>query len=116
MEPLNKQGLVRQASTRNVYDPSGSNVLWSRHAVAALVDDNLPQREVEEALKQGQVIEDYPATHRPLPDCLVLANLADGRPLHVVIAIDEPNDRIFVVTVHIPTRDRWEDDWRTRRK
>src|SRR5687768_5976250 len=116
MGTLNKQGIIRQAATRNAYDPDGSNVLWSRHAVAALVDDNLQRREVEAALQQGQVIEDYPPTQRPLPDCLVLANLADGRPLHVVTAIDAENDRIVVVTVYMPTRDRWEDDWRTRKQ
>ena len=69
--------------------------------------------EMESAFRHCEVIEDYPATHRPLPDCLILAWLADGRPLHAVIAIDDHKDRIFVVTVYVPDRERWHDDWRT---
>lgn len=34
---------------------------------------------------------------------------------NAVIAIDEPLDRIFVVTVYRPSAKRWEDDWRTRK-
>jgi YgiT-type zinc finger domain-containing protein len=33
---------------------------------------------------------------------LVYARLPGGTPIHAVIAIDEANDRIFVVTVYIP--------------
>jgi hypothetical protein len=34
---------------------------------------------------------------------------------NAVIAIDEPLDRMFVVTVYRPSAKRWEDDWRTRK-
>jgi hypothetical protein len=71
---------------------------------------------VEEALQDGEVIEDYPAAHRLLPDCLVLGWLATGEPLHAVIAIDEVNDRLFVVTVYEPSLEEWKDGWRTRKK
>jgi hypothetical protein len=67
------------------------------------------------ALETSEVIEDYPALHRPLPDCLVLGYLATGEPLHAVIALDEANDRLFIVTVYKPSREEWQDDWRTRK-
>ena len=67
-------------------------------------------------LQNGTVIEDYPTLHRPLPDCLVLAWLATGEPVHVVAAIDEINDRWFVVTVYKPSVEEWENEWRTRKK
>jgi len=35
---------------------------------------------------------------------------------HAVVVIDEINDRLFVVTVHEPSPEEWEDDWRTRKK
>jgi len=116
MDKIDKQRFIRQVATRNVHDPDASKVLWSRHAVAALINDHLQRRNVEDALQHCQVIEDYPPSHRPLPDCLVLAILADGRPIHVVAAVDESNDRIFIVTVYIPASDRWEDDWQTRKR
>lgn len=72
-------------------------------------------RSIERAFQGCDVIEDYPFLHRPLPDCLILAFLADGRPLHAVVAIDEQKGRIFVVTVYIPSKERWSYDWRTRK-
>ena len=48
--------------------------------------------------------------------CLVLGWLATGEPFHAVIAVDEVNDRLFVVTVYKPSPEEWEDDWQTRKK
>ena len=60
------------------------------------------------------MIEDYLALHRPLPDCLVLEYLVTGEPLHAVIAFDEANDRLFIVTVYKPSHEEWQNDWRTK--
>jgi hypothetical protein len=50
-----------------------------------------------------------------LPDCLVLAWLRASDPLHAVIAVDTPNDRVFGVIVYRPDPARWFDDWTSRR-
>lgn len=89
-------------------------VLWSRHAISRLATTALSRSAVEDALASCEIIEDYPAAHRPLPDCLVLALLEGGEPLHAVVAIDEPNERIYMVTVYRPDPARWLDE-RTRR-
>ncbi len=49
----------------------------------------------------GEGIEDYPALHRPLPDCLLLTWLTTPIPVHAVIALDQ--DRILLVTVYQPS-------------
>lgn len=67
-------------------------------------------------MQECDLIEDYPVLHRPLPDCLVLAWLMPGEPVHAVVAIDLERDRIFMVTVYKPSEEEWEDDWRTRKK
>jgi hypothetical protein len=89
-------------------------ILWSRHAIARLATSMLSRSKVESSLAGCEVIEDYPAAHRPLPDCLVLAMLDDGDPIHAVVAIDEVNERIFLVTVYRPDPARWLDE-RTRK-
>ena len=114
MVGLDKQRFIQRTARRNRGDVHGSSVLWSRHALAALLDDDLDRRQVEFALENGVVIEDYYAANRPLPDCLVLC-LHHNTPIHAVVAIDEANDRIFMVTVYIPSAERWLDDWRTRK-
>lgn len=115
MNQLEKQVFVQQKARENRDDPEGARVLWSRHAIVEMIHDNLTRTEVERALEQGRIIEDYPVEHRPLPDCLVLASLAKEQPLHVVVAVDEDRDRIFIVTVYLPSKEQWQDDWQTRK-
>jgi hypothetical protein len=115
MKRLEKQGFIRQKAVQNQHDPEGAKVYWSRHAIAEMVNDNLTRSQVEKALEACEIIEDYPTEHRPLPDCLVLAKLSETQPVHAVIAIDEAGDRIFVVTVYLPSKEQWQDDWRTRK-
>ncbi len=112
---LKKQNFIRSKAIENQNDLEGKKILWSRHAIIELLNDGLIRPDVETALVACEVIEDYPAQHRPLPDCLVLGTLGTSDPLHVVVAIDEINDRIFIVTVYRPLQERWENDWRTRK-
>jgi hypothetical protein len=65
--------------------------------------------------KLARLIEDYPAAHRALPDCLVLGWLRGNDPFHAVVAVDERNDSLFMVTVYKPSPEEWEDDWKTRK-
>lgn len=115
MELLAKQTFIRRKARENVENPDRTQVYWSRHAITEMVQDQLTRSEVETALQDGEVIEDYPATHRPVLDCLVLGYLQGMHPIHAVIAIDQVRDRIFVVTVYRPSAERWSDDWRTRK-
>jgi hypothetical protein len=115
MHSQNKQDFIRQNAVENQSDLSGKKVYWSRHAITEAVKDNLTRQAVEAALANAELIEDYPATHRPLPDCLVLGFLPEKQPLHAVIAIDTTNERIFIITVYIPTKEKWTNDWRTRK-
>ena len=90
-------------------------VKWSRHALGKLGAETVTVRDVESALQQAQVIEDYPHLHRHLPDCLVLVLVSAGNPIHCVVALDEVTNLILVVTVYRPLEKKWTDDWRTRK-
>ena len=70
--------------------------------------------EVRNVLDQGEVIEAYPED-RPFPSQLVPG--WDGlRPVHVVSARNEEEDETIVITVYEPEPDRWEPDFKRRRK
>ena len=115
MAEKTKQEFIREKAHQNQDDPEGAKILWSRHGTTELANEGWTRIPVETALQECEVIEDYPEVHRPLPDCLVLAYFEDRRPLHVVIAIDEQNDRLIIVTVYQPNSEEWNDDWRTRK-
>jgi hypothetical protein len=110
-----KRDFIRSKATQNRWSPEAEKIFWSRHGIAELINEGWLRSQVELALEISEVIEDYPALHRPLPDCLVLGYLATGEPVHAVIALDQANDRLFVVTVYKPSREEWQDDWRTRK-
>lgn len=90
-------------------------IKWSSHALAELTPEGLSVPEVEQALQYAQVIEDYPHAHRYLPDCLAMAFIAPGEPVHVVVALNDTENYILVVTVYRPTSQEWHNDWRTRK-
>ena len=115
MTPQDKQDFICRQARRNLLSEGGERILWGRHGITELVNEGWDRRLVENALQNCEVLEDYPTLHRPLPDCLVLGWLTTGEPCHAVIGIDEANDRVFVITVYKPSREEWEDDWRTRK-
>ncbi len=90
-------------------------VKWSRHALNELAYERASVSDVETALQQAQIIEEYAHHHRYLPDCLVLAFVFDDQPMHCVIGINQPQDYILIVTVYRPRTEEWNDDWRTRK-
>jgi len=115
MHAQNKRDFIRQKAIENQSNLTGEKIYWSRHAITEAVKDNLTRQEVETALTNAELIENYPTAHRPLPDCLILGFLPNKKPLHAVIALDSANERVFIVTVYIPTKEKWTNDWRTRK-
>lgn len=116
MDIVAKQDFIRLVARENQGDSEGVRILWSRHAIAELVNEGWTRKAVEAGLERAEIIEDYPALHRPLPDCLVLGWLTENIPFHAVVAIDGVNARLFVVTVYEPGQEEWENDWRTRKR
>ena len=108
MNALTKRTFIRQKAAER-------RIKWSRHALNELAQESASVGDVETALHQAAVIEDYSHLHRYLPDCLALANVFTDVPIHCVIAVNIPQDYILIVTVYRPTEQEWEDDWRTRK-
>lgn len=62
--------------------------------------------EIEEALLNGRVIENYPDDANRGPCCLVYGRPNGGRPLHVVCTTSR--EVLFVITVYEPTPPTWK--------
>ena len=88
---------------------------FSIHAQQERLEDDLDITEIETAISEGEIIEEYPNDPRG-PSCLVLG-YAGARPVHIVLGwvrkkgADEPMLR--VITVYIPRPPKWCDH-RTR--
>ena len=70
--------------------------------------------EVRAIVENGQVIEDRPHD-LPYPSRLLLG-VAQGRPLHVVVAEDVVAATTIVVTVYEPDPALWRPGFKRRRK
>jgi hypothetical protein len=99
MDSESKELSVRLAAQRNQSDSEGRSILWSRHAIVELVNEDWNRENIEAGFLTCEVIEDYPAGPRALPDCLVLGSSRSNEAFHAVLAIDQNNERVLVVTV-----------------
>ena len=114
MFSVEKQNFIQQKAKEHIPEIR-EKIVWSLHAIKKLRIEGLRKKEVETSLKECIIIEDYSMEGRPFPGCLVLGFI-NSTPVHSVIAIDKDFDRIFIITVYKPSLERWEYDWKTRKK
>ena len=86
-------------------------LLFRAHAVQRMFQRGVSVSKVREALKVADVIEDY-SSEMPEPSRL-LFGLQGKRPFHVVTSENER--QTTVITVYLPTPDKWKKDSRSRR-
>ena len=70
-------------------------------------------REVNQVVKRGLIIEEYPNDPRG-PSCLMLGYGLDSRPIHIVCA--PKDDFLAVITAYLPDAEEWSEDFRKRNK
>ena len=86
-----------------------NRVLYTQHARREMRDEPLGrilEREVDEAVLTGEIIEDYPGD-TPYASCLVFGCTHHGRPIHAVCAHVPEENRVIIITVYEPDPDSW---------
>jgi hypothetical protein len=98
-----------------VRQSADKKVIYSLHALNEMNSEReiITMNEVMLVIRNGEIIEDYPEDKRG-HSCLMY-NLTDKeRPVHVVCS---PKDNyLVIITAYVPTADKWENDFKTRRK
>src|SRR5262249_1595009 len=84
---------------------------YTVHGARQRIERQLSGAEIEQAIKAGEIIEDYPEHHYG-PCCLILGRTRDGKALHLVCSCRSVVD---IITVYEPDLAEWEPDLRTRR-
>jgi hypothetical protein len=88
-------------------------IIFSQHAVQRMFERGIQTNAIRAIIESGEVIGDYP-DDQPFPSYLVLGYV-EGRPIHVVIAIDAISQRCYIITAYIPDLDIWHPDFKTKR-
>lgn len=78
-----------------------------------MLERNISKADVVNVIRTGEVIEEY-ANDTPFPRRLIMGATHNSA-LHVVIAYDESDEIIFVVTAYWPDTQVFHDDFKTRR-
>ena len=89
-------------------------IIYTMHALDEMnaEDEMITTDEVKSVVFSGEIIEDYPEDKRG-HSCLMFG-MSDKRPVHVVCAPKE--EYLAIITAYIPSLEKWEADFKTRRK
>ena len=101
-------GRIRRLVTEGRYG-------YSRHAERERELDMIYPWELEDALRNGEIIENYPDDPRGA-SCLVLG-FCGPKPIHAVCTIKTEPEELFLITVYDPSKrpDKWTENYRKRR-
>src|SRR5437879_670620 len=80
------------------------NVRITQHAAQEMAEEDVTLDDVLDAVKNGQILENY-ATHRRGACCLLNGTTRAGRPLHVVCTTSLPT--LIIITVYEPKPPKW---------
>ena len=83
------------------------------HAIQRMFDRHIAVKNVRDVLETGELIECY-ADDKPCPSYLVLG-FAGPRPIHVVAANDDREERTVVITGDEPMADQWDSAFKRRK-
>lgn len=88
--------------------------VYTKHAVDRAIERGIWSYEVDEAIRTGEIIEDYP-NDKYRPSCLILGWTKKRRPLHLQVSYAHPGEKIKVITLYVPDLKEWKEGFRERR-
>jgi len=89
-------------------------IRWTYHVNMRLKGRSMGREAVLSSLDTYEIIEEYPKD-KYVPSYLIYAEY-QNQIIHIQIAADLENDNVRIVTTYKPTLDKWEKDFKTRRK
>ena len=78
----------------------------SDHAVKRMLERAIERVEVEEAIRNGIIIEEYP-DDKYSPSCLIYGQTLVRRDLHVQVSL---LPKVVIITAYEPDPDEWIDN------
>ena len=92
---------------------NSGKVRWTNHAISRLFQRNIMQKDVLNALLNGEIIEEYKDDY-PYPSCLVYGLNIKNDVIHVVCGANEKE--LWIITAYYPDNIKWKSDLKTRRE
>lgn len=87
-------------------------IRWTNHVIVRLFQRRITQEDVENAILNGEIIEEYESDY-PYPSCLIYGINLKNEVLHVVCGSSEIE--LWVITAYYPNRVEWEENLKIRK-
>ncbi len=78
---------------------------FSEHVIKRMIKRFIERFEVEEAIINGEIIEEYP-DDKYSPSCLIYGKTKNGKDLHVQVSLPP---KVVVITTYEPDQSEWID-------
>ena len=88
-------------------------IRWTNHAIIRLFQRNITQEDIQSAILNGEIIEEYENDY-PYASCLVYGINIENKVLHIVCGMNE--SELWIITAYYPDNVSWENDLKTRRE
>ena len=88
-------------------------IRWTNHVMIRLLQRNITQNDVENALLNGEIIEEYEDSY-PYPSCLIYGINLNDKVLHIVCGSN--GEELWIITAYYPDNIEWERDLKTRKE
>lgn len=88
-------------------------IRWTNHLMIRLLQRNITQKDIENAIINGEIIEEYEDDY-PYPSCLVYGINLKNQVLHIVCELNEVE--LWVITAYYPDNIKWKKDLKTRKE
>lgn len=89
-------------------------IKWTYHINMRLAERHISREAILFSIDTYEIIEEYPED-KYLPSYLIYAKY-EGQIIHILFAVDIEGDSVTIVTAYKPTLDKWESDFKTRRR
>lgn len=88
-------------------------IRWTNHVIVRLFQRNITREDIENALLNGEIIEEYENDY-PYTSCLVYGINLNNEVLHIVCGSNE--EELWLITAYYPDNIKWENDFKTRKE
>lgn len=90
-------------------------IAYRLHASERMFAREISDKDVEYLLRHGEIIERYDDDY-PLPSLLINGCTPKKRPLHLVVAVNETEKQLIIVTVYEPNPIIWLNNFSRRKQ
>ncbi len=88
-------------------------IVITEHARKRLAERDIKVKDIINCISGGEIIKQY-EDDKPLPSCLLLGQMLNYDPVHVVVSCDE--EFIYLITAYRPSPEKWKSDMKTRKE